>query len=109
MQVSSEQGRSAAFPSKGGDPWFCRGRLLLDNILLNGFAGLGFAGDWLFGDWFGWHGKKDICPIEAEATRKNHRHPIGVVKAQKQVVGMTFSVAMASVNRWTETLSVDHT
>jgi hypothetical protein len=22
--------------------------------------------------------KKDICPIEAEATRKNHRHPMGV-------------------------------
>jgi hypothetical protein len=57
-QVSSEQGRLAAFPSKGGGSWFCRGRLLLDNVLLGEFDGLGFAGDWLFGDWFGWHGKK---------------------------------------------------
>jgi hypothetical protein len=56
---------------------------------------LGFAGDWLFGDWFGWHGKKDICPIEAEATRKIHRHPIGVVKARRKVVGITNSVAVA--------------
>ena len=61
---------------------FVGGRLLLDNILLGGFDGLGFAGDWLFGDWFGWHGKKDICPIEAEATRKNHRHPIRGVIAE---------------------------
>jgi hypothetical protein len=42
--------------------------------------------------------KKDICPIEAEATRKNHRHPIGVVKARRKVVGMTISAAMACVN-----------
>jgi hypothetical protein len=42
--------------------------------------------------------KKDICPIEAEATRKNHRHPIGVVKARRKVVGMTISVAVAFVN-----------
>ena len=45
--------------------------LLLDNILLGGFDGLGFAGDWLLSDWFGWHGKKDMRPIEAKATR-NH-------------------------------------
>src|SRR6266481_8456218 len=77
---------------------FVGGRLLLDNILLGRFDGFGFAGDWLFGDWFGWHGKKDICPIEAEATRKNHRHPIGVVKARRKVVGMTISAAVASVN-----------
>jgi hypothetical protein len=42
--------------------------------------------------------KKNICPIEAEATRKNHRHPIGVVKARRKVVGMTISAAVASVN-----------
>ena len=77
---------------------FVGGRLLLDNILLGGLDGLGFTGDWLFGDWFGWHGKKDICPIEAEATRKNHRHPIGAATARRKVVGMTISVAVASVN-----------
>ena len=63
---------------------FVGGRLLLDNILLGGFGGAGFAWDWLFGDWFGWHGKKDICPVEAKATRKNHRHPIGAVKARRK-------------------------
>jgi hypothetical protein len=42
--------------------------------------------------------KKDICPIEAEATRKNHRHPIGVVKARRKVVGTTILAAVASVN-----------
>src|SRR5271157_662972 len=77
---------------------FVGGRPLLDNILLGGLDGLGFTGDWLFGDWFGWHGKKDICPIEAEATRKNHRHPIGAATARRKVVGMTISVAVASVN-----------
>jgi hypothetical protein len=41
--------------------------------------GLFFAGDWLFGDWFGWHGKKNICPIEVEATKKNHGHPTGEI------------------------------
>jgi hypothetical protein len=46
---------------------------------------------WAAGDWFGWHGKKDICPIEAEATRKNHRYTIGEV-------GMTISAAVASIN-----------
>jgi hypothetical protein len=45
---------------------------------------LGFTGDRLFGDWFGWHGKKDICPIEAEATRKNHGHPTGVLKHEEK-------------------------
>jgi hypothetical protein len=43
--------------------------------------------------------KKDICPIEAEATRKNHRHPIGVVKARRKLVGMTIPVAVASVSK----------
>jgi len=31
-------------------------------------------------------------------AEKIHRHPIGVVKAQIKVVGMTISVAVASVN-----------
>jgi hypothetical protein len=42
--------------------------------------------------------QKDICPIEAKATRKNHRHPIRVVKARRKVVGMTISAAVVSVN-----------
>jgi hypothetical protein len=42
--------------------------------------------------------KKTSALIEAEATRKNHRHPIGVVKARRKVVGMTISAAMACVN-----------
>src|ERR1700675_4135972 len=33
-----------------------------------------------------------------KATRKNHRHPIRVVKARRKVVGMTISVAVAFVN-----------
>jgi hypothetical protein len=72
------------FLQKGEALGFVRGRLLLDNILLGGFEALGFAGDWLFGDWFGWHGKKDICPIEAEATRKNQGHPTGVLKHEEK-------------------------
>ena len=73
MQISSEQGRPAAFPSKGEALGFVGGGLLLDNILLGEFDGLGFAGDWLSGDRFGWHGKKTSALIEAEATRKNYR------------------------------------
>ena len=64
MQVLLNKGGLWRFLQKGEALGFVGGRLLLDNILLGGFDGLGFAGDWLFGDWFGWHGKKDICPIE---------------------------------------------
>jgi hypothetical protein len=58
-----------------------------------GLPGIGFLATGLVG-----MAKKDICPIEAEATRKNHRHPIGVAKARRKVVGMTISAAMACVN-----------
>jgi hypothetical protein len=59
-----------------------------------GLPGIGFLATGLVG-----MAKKDICPIEAEATRKNHRHPIGVVKARRKLVGMTIPVAVASVSK----------
>jgi hypothetical protein len=41
--------------------------------------------------------KKTFALIEAEATRKNHRHPTGVLKNEEKWLH-DHSVAMASVN-----------
>ena len=65
---------------------------------------MGFAGNWVFGDWFGWHGKKTSALIEAEATRKNHRHPTGVrldatLDLETQLWG---SEVVTSYTRWLE-------
>jgi hypothetical protein len=65
---------------------------------------LGFAGHWLFGDWFGWHGKKTSALIEAEATRKNHRHPTGVRLNATLDLETQFwaSEVVTSYTRWLE-------
>ena len=105
MQVSFlNKGGLRHFLQKGEALGFVGDRLFLDNILLGGFDGLGFAGNWVFGDWFGWHGKKTSALIEAEATRKNHRHPTGVrldatLDLETQIRG---SEVVTSYTRWLE-------
>jgi hypothetical protein len=59
---------------------------------------LRFVGDWLFGDWFGWHGKKDICPIEAEATRKKKAAEI-TLRPFERCVAMPFISGIPSLRQ----------
>ena len=74
VQVSSEQGGgAAALPSKGGGPWFCRGQASSgrQHLFWAGLTAWGLPGIGFLAHWFGWHGKKDICPIETERQKES--------------------------------------